>query len=93
MSRNKKENLFLLKKGFFFFNNQKRKQQTFIIYMYFFFLEEREGVYFKLKYLLSYLQFFLKLYPKTFLVNQYEQKLLSFVFPITLLFFFLVTVI
>ena len=57
------------------FSNQKKsflKEQTFIIYRYFF-LEEREGVYFKLKYLLSFLQFFFKLYPKTFLVNRYEQ--------------------
>ena len=42
------------------------------LYIDTFFLEEREGVYFKLKYLLHYLQLFL-LYPKTFLVNWYEQ--------------------
>ena len=35
------------------------EEQTFIIYRYlFFFGEEREDVYFKLKYLLPYLQFF-----------------------------------
>ena len=53
-------------KGNFSFMTKKKKsffleEQTFIIYRYFFFFffkEEREGVYFKLKYLLPYLQFF-----------------------------------
>ena len=66
----KKENIFLWKKRKLFSCNQNKKkkkktnkqtffleEQTFIIYRYFF-LEEREGVYFKLKYLLPYLQFF-----------------------------------
>ena len=98
--KEKKKTFFYGKKGNFSLvtKTKKKKQtnkrffleeQTFIIYRYFF-LEEREGVYFKLKYLLPYLQFFFKkkLYPKTFLVNQHEQKFLSFVFPIMLLFFF-----
>ena len=50
------------------FSNQKKsflKEQTFIIYRYFF-LEEREGVYFKLKYLLPYLQFFVNFIQNCF---------------------------
>ena len=60
-----------------FFYNQKKKrtnkcffkeEQKFIIYRYFFFFlgEEREGVYFKLKYLLPYSQFFLTLSKNIF---------------------------
>ena len=76
MNRKKKENIFFLwKKGKFYFLTKKKsflKEQTFIIYRYFF-LEEREGVYFKLKYLLPYLQFFLNFIQIFFLVNRYEQ--------------------
>ena len=57
----------------FFYNPKKNvffflEEQMFIIYRYFFFFlgEEREGVYFKLKYLLHYLQFFLTLSKNTF---------------------------
>ena len=63
MNRKKKENIFLWKKGNFSFIAKKIKkffleEQTFIIYRYFFFFfgEEKEGVYFKFKYLLPYLQ-------------------------------------
>ena len=67
MNRKKKENIFYLfmEKGNFSFITKKKKtffleEQMFIIYRYFFFFwgKEREGVYFKLKYLLPYLQFF-----------------------------------
>ena len=64
MNRKKKENIFYLfmEKGNFSFITKKKKkldEQTFIIYRYFFFFgKERGGVYFKLKYLLPYLQFF-----------------------------------
>ena len=86
---NKKKPFLIEKRIFFFLITKKENNKRLLYICTFFFLEEREGVYFKLKYLLSYLQFFFKKkYPKTFLVNQYEQKLLSFVFPITLLFFF-----
>ena len=63
MNRKKKENIFFIEKRKLFLLKAKNKQtfflekQTFIIYRYIF-LEEREGVYFKLKYLLPYLQFF-----------------------------------
>ena len=76
MNRKKTENIFFFNGKKETFQKKKNKcfleEQTLIIYRYFF-VEEREGVYFKLKYLLSYLQFFFKLYPKTFLVNRYEQ--------------------
>ena len=59
----RKHFLFIYGKRKLFFYNQKKKkkldEQTFIIYRYFFFFgKERGGVYFKLKYLLPYLQFF-----------------------------------
>ena len=76
MNRKKKENIFLWKKGnFSFITKKKKKKQTnvffikrqmFIIYRYFLFGEERGGVYFKLKYLLPYLQFFLTLSKNIF---------------------------
>ena len=60
----------------FFYNQKKKKKkkknvffikrQMFIIYRYFLFGEERGGVYFKLKYLLPYLQFFLTLSKNIF---------------------------
>ena len=61
MNRKKTENIFFLMEKRKLFEKKKNKcfleEQTLIIYRYFF-VEEREGVYFKLKYLLSYLQFF-----------------------------------
>ena len=63
-------NIFVKKKKKTFF--QKNKHLLYIEQILFL-LEKREGVYFKLKYLLPYLQFFFLLYAKTFLVNRYEQ--------------------
>ena len=69
MSRKRKRKPFFTKKNeIFFYNQQKttnvffffRRTNVYYIQILFFFGggEEREGVYFKLKYLLPYLQFF-----------------------------------
>ena len=74
---------FFMEKIKLFFYNQKKKKKTNVfifrkINVYYiqilFFGEKREGVYFKLKYLLPYLLcfFFILLYPKAFFVNWYE---------------------
>ena len=63
MNRKKKENIFFIEKMKLFFYDQKKKKTNkrffqknkCLLYINTFFLEGREGVYFKLKYLLPYL--------------------------------------
>ena len=63
MNRKKKEKKLWKKENFSFITKIKNKQTFFLkknkrlLYINTFFLEEREGVYFKLKYLLPYLQY------------------------------------
>ena len=70
MNRKKKEKKNLWKKGNFSFIAKKKKKfflrRTNTYYIQILFLEEREGVYFKLKYLLPYLQNFLTLSKNIF---------------------------
>ena len=72
MNRKKKKTFFLWKKGNFSFIIkkkhffQKNKRFLYIDTFFFFLGEEREGVYFKLKYLLPYSQFFLTLSKNIF---------------------------
>ena len=74
MNRKKKKK-FMEKINCSFITPKKKKKKIRRINVYYiliFFLgEKRAGVYFKLKYLLPYLHFFL-LYLKTFLVNRNE---------------------
>ena len=73
MNRKKKENIFFIylwKKGKFIFLTKKKKKKlngrTNVYYIQICFLEGREGVYFKLKYLLPYLQFFVNFIQNCF---------------------------